>query len=279
MSLKQKMRIKIRGIHLAVDGVLGRIFTSKGALGKHRETPHQIIQPGDFFNFSYSKQQHFSKYRLLPIHKYQSSATCDLKVYQDSLVYTFILDNIPSGAKILEIGGGNSRIINQIKHNYEIWNLDKLEGTGYGPTKIINKYGFHLVKDYIGTYSSQLPNNYFDLIYSVSTIEHFSKDTNDIQNILEDMQRLLHPGGYSLHCVDALLYNDHFIVHPLVEKIQVNGLMDYSLPSFDKINNDVDLWTLPPYAFYTRWYHLVKTPLKKFGRPFSINLLWKKLQT
>lgn len=206
----------------------------------------------------------------------QSPATCDLKVYQDSFAYSFIRDNIPQGATILEIGGGESRIIKTIRNQHEIWNLDKLEGSGFGPKDLLDDQGFHLVKDYIGAFSPELPNESFDLVYSISTVEHFSKEPDAVQAIIDDMNRLLKPGGYGLHCVDAILYEDHYFVHPLVKEIEKQGYLSYSLPSFSTINNEPALWTLPPYAYYTRWHHLVKKSMREFGRPFSINLIWQK---
>ena len=59
-----------------------------------------------------------------------------LKKYQDLLVYYFILKYIPKGSKILEVGGGQSRILRRLKNDYECWNVDKLEGLGNGPKAI-----------------------------------------------------------------------------------------------------------------------------------------------
>lgn len=276
MPLKQNLRKTIRKAHLAFDGFLGRTFTAQGALGKRAEKPHHPIHSEDLSRFSYSQSWHFTKFNILPTHKGQSLATCDLKVYQDSFAYTFIRDNLPKGARILEIGGGESRIIKTIQNDYDIWNLDKLEGSGFGPTALIDDQGFHLVRDYIGAFSPELPEENFDLVYSVSTVEHFSRQPEAVQAIIDDMHRLLKPGGYCLHCVDAILYPDHYFVHPLVEKVHNLGLPTYPLVTYEVLKANDDLWTLPPFAFYTRWYHLVKEPLNKFGCPFSINLVWQK---
>jgi SAM-dependent methyltransferase len=274
--MTSNLRRFIRKLHLTFDGVVGSIFSQQGTLDKLATRPHSPIKASDISNFNYSKITHFKQFRTLPIHKKQSPATCDLKIYQDALVYTYILDNFQPGARLLEIGGGESRIIAELKGRYEIWNLDKLEGSGFGPTDLIKTDGFQLVRDYIGTFSSELPSEYFDLVFSISTIEHLPKSPQDVDSVIKDNQRLLKPGGFSLHCVDALLYQDEYYIHPFVPRVYELGFISGNLPTFNEIVNDDRLWCLPAYAFYTRWFHLVKKSMARFGYPFSINLLWQK---
>lgn len=274
--MNPKIKQTIKKFHLSFDSLLGRMLYPKTSLEKLSQKPHQKIKPEDFYEFRYSRSIHFSLFRTLPIHKKQSTKTCDLKVYQDALVYTFILDNFPLGARLLEIGGGESRIISALKNNYEIWNLDKLEGSGFGPRQLSQTTGFRLVQSYIGEFPQELPNYYFDLVFSISTIEHMPKSPNFINDAIDNIQLVLKPGGYSLHCIDALQFNDHYFVHPLVKKAFDQGLLSHSMVTYDELINDEFSWKLSPYAFYTRWYHLVKENLKKFGHPFSINILWQK---
>ncbi len=275
--MNPKIKKWIRRFHLAFDSIMGQIFfPGVGTLEKISQKPHSPMRIDEFNDFSYSRIDHFSSFYILPIHRKQSPKTCDLKVYQDSLVYTFILDNIPAGSRLLEIGGGESRIIHQLKDRYEFWNLDKLEGSGYGPKDLGEKNGFALVQDYIGNFSDQLPNGYFDLIFSISTIEHLPYEPAIIKNAIEDIYRLIKPGAYSLHCVDALLFNDHYFVHPLVSEVFKNGCIRHTRTTFQEVASDDKLWLLPRFAFYTRWFHLVKETLHNFGHPFSINLLWQK---
>lgn len=274
--MNPKLKQRIRHFHLFVDSIVGQFFSNKETLEKISKKPHKKILPNHFSNFKYSKIEHFKLFRTLPLHAKQSPATCDLKVYQDALIYTFILDNIPEGSRLLEIGGGESRIINELKGKYEIWNLDKLEGVGFGPKELIVADDFNLVQDYIGNFSPTLPASSFDLVFSVSTIEHIPQDRKTIDNAIADIMRLLKPGGYSLHCIDALLYNDHFFVHPFVSNVFDKNLIKYGAISFEEITNNNRIWLLPAYAFYTRWFHLVKETMPKFGYPFSINLLWRK---
>ena len=212
----------------------------------------------------------------MPIYSGQVPSTCDLKVYQDLLVYSFIINNLEPNARILEIGGGESRVIANLKDHYECWNLDRLRGVGFGPTRLSDTEGFRFVQDDIGNFSTELPDEYFDLVYSISTVEHFSQDEKVCNQILADIQRVLRPGGTSIHCVDGLLFNDHLSVHPFVQKVVIEIGESKTCLDYGTIKDDPDLWRLSRYAYYTRWYHLTKRNLKQFGNPLSINLGWEK---
>jgi hypothetical protein len=126
-----------------------------------------------FPHFTYAKRSHFDEFGHLDRDLYGEKKAlddCDLKVYQDLLVLSFIRDNLPQYSRILEVGGGESRLIKYLKSDYECWNLDKLEGRGLGPTSI-DETGFRLVRDYIGAFNQSLPV-LFDLVYSISVLEH-----------------------------------------------------------------------------------------------------------
>jgi SAM-dependent methyltransferase len=274
--MKKKIRQLIRQFHREWDGLWGRVLRHQLPLVKKSTQSGKEFGLESFSDFGYSKVTHFAQFQIMPIYATQVTSTCDLKVYQDLLIYSFIINNLTPGSRILEIGGGESRVIECLKRDYEFWNLDKLEGKGFGPKRLLNTDGFILVKDDIGNFSKKLPETYFDLIYSISAIEHFLKDEKSCERILSDMQRLLKPGGLSFHCIDALLFKDHLFVHPLVEKILTEVENAQSCLDFETINTDPDLWVLSDYAYYTRWYHLTKKTITTFGRPFSINIAWRR---
>ena len=174
--MASKFRKHIQKIHRDFDGIVGHIFSRAPYLTSVVEKAPNQLEPENFHEFTFSKSSHFQNFRLLPTYRRQTLATCDLKVYQDLFVYTFILENIPKGAKILELGGGDSRIIDCLKDDYEFWNLDKIEGQGHGPKRAAKAQGFKLVRDYIGNFSTELPEQYFDFVYSISAMEHFSTE-------------------------------------------------------------------------------------------------------
>ena len=201
---------------------------------------------------------------------------CDLKVYQDLLMFCFIKFNIPHGSKILDIGGGDSRILRYFKNVHECWNIDKLEGVGNGPTDI-DTSGFRLVHDYMGNFNDELPENYFDLVFSISTLEHVPlDDEKTYENILKDINRVLKPGGYSVHCIDVVLKEDY---------VWTNEIMPYFFRNVEMINQfiplleilkDPDLFVMSKKYYERTWQITTGKSYEEFGRPGSYNFLWRK---
>lgn len=229
-------------------------------------------------DFSYSKLSHFELFRDTPFRSYNvgdpDPAICDLKVYQDYLVYCFIERNIPRGAKILEIGGGDSRVLKYFSKDYECWNADKCEGLGNGPIQFTSS-DYRIVYDYVGSFNRELPDHYFDFIFSISALEHTPEDQLVRTNVLQDLQRMLKPGHLSLHCFDAIL-------RP-AEKSWVNGLIPYTyaslplitrLPPLEEIATNPNTYTMSPQAYTANWQPITKLPAAEFGRCFSLNLCW-----
>jgi ubiquinone/menaquinone biosynthesis C-methylase UbiE len=127
----------------------------------------------------------------------------NLKLVQDLCICNFIKKNIKHGAKILEIGGGYSRILSFFEDKTEGWNLDKFEGIGNGPTKVLKEQKYTVLPAYIGSFDKKLPDAYFDLVFSISVLEHINDNDEILKNILNDIDRVLKPRGYSVHCIDC----------------------------------------------------------------------------
>ena len=245
-----------------------------GKLGKMTLQPK--LTENNFATFTYSRRSHFSALAIPEVHQNNHFSFCDLKVYQDSLVYTFLCNNFKPGAKFLEIGGGTSRVIHSLKQTYEFWNLDKFEGLGHGPTQISSDSGFITVKDYIGKYNSSLPENYFDCVFSISTLEHVPEDADSLYCIMDDIHRVLKPGGYSLHCIDVVLQKSQNKGEKIIAFFYDRAPIINPFIGYEIIRNDPDLWSLPLYAYYSLWVIHTKKTHFHFGVPFSYNILWKK---
>jgi GT2 family glycosyltransferase/ubiquinone/menaquinone biosynthesis C-methylase UbiE len=236
---------------------------------------------GDFSYFSYSKNEHWellisdwSKLYKDEIDQKKLS----LKAYQDLLILRFIIENLPKGSKILDIGGGSSRIIQYFKKDYECWNLDKLEGIGHGP-KEINVSGFKLVKDYIGNFSKELPDNYFDLVFSISVLEHVTYEDHCLhQRISEDIDRVLKPGGYSVHLIDGIMKGGNTNLLKIVFQLCKNLNLDKLWQRIRNIKEDElpDVWYMPKESYNTKWKKLILKEYEEFGKPFSWNIFIKK---
>jgi predicted O-linked N-acetylglucosamine transferase (SPINDLY family)/glycosyltransferase involved in cell wall biosynthesis/predicted O-methyltransferase YrrM/ubiquinone/menaquinone biosynthesis C-methylase UbiE len=233
-------------------------------------------QNGKWQNFSYSKSSHFNQFSRFGYYAHLNPNQCDLKVYQDLLIYNLIIEHLPPGSKLLEIGGGNSRVIQALKQNYECWNLDKLEGGGNGPTQIEDRLGYRLIKDYIGNFNSELPSQYFDCVFSISTLEHIPEDESEYQKICEDIDRVLKPGGWSFHCFDIVIkpqevWTNKFLTY-LFNQIQTLQ----TLIPFEQMRQDSDLYVMSELAYNRYWKHITKKSYQEFGQPASYNIFWQK---
>jgi len=202
----------------------------------------KFLTSASFNEFTYSKNKHFNAffsndYDEELFGKAVNPSYCDLKVYQDLLVFSFIKQNILAGSKILEVGGGNSRILKYFQEDYECWNIDKLEAAGHGLIEI-DTTGFRLISDYMGNFNEELPEGYFDLVFSISTLQHIPHgDIKIYNNILKDINRVLKPEGYSIHCVEhetnQLLKNE--------KKVWVNPIISFFFDNQKMINDFIPL--------------------------------------
>jgi SAM-dependent methyltransferase len=237
-----------------------------------------IFGPENFTEFTYSRKDHFRLFKRLSEDKIDIDR-CDLKDYQDLLVYNFIFSNISKGSRILDVGGGDSRILKKFSDSYECWNIDKMEGLGAGPTSFKPKH-YILIKDYIGNFNSQLPNEYFDFVFSISALEHVPEDKDIFRNICLDIDRVLKPGGYSLHCFDIVLREGG--------ADWTNGLLWFFYQyfkimnppiTFESIRADSSLFYMGEIRYNKYWKQITKLTYTEFGRPVSYNILWRKEAT
>ena len=124
-----------------------------------------------------------------------------LKHIQD----TFVLDALKGekGCKILEFGGGQSRVLERLAKANECWNADKFEGADGGPKRFIRRRGIKIVKTFLGDFNTELPDGYFDYVLSVSVLEHAPSPMLDA--IFADCARILKPGGHLVQAIDLYL--------------------------------------------------------------------------
>lgn len=60
------------------------------------------------------------------------------------------------GLKIIEMGGGNSRLLPMLSEN-QCWNVDKLQGNGQGPTSVEALDHVEVVQTFFGEFDPSLP--------------------------------------------------------------------------------------------------------------------------
>lgn len=131
-----------------------------------------------------------------------ASASLGLKHTQDACILHHILP-LPLG-RVAEIGGGHSRTLPFLaKNGWECWNIDALEGKGSGPTFPPSHPNIKLVPTYMGRFNPEVPDDAFDVTYSVSVVEHI--ETSELDAFWGDIFRITKQGGLSFHAVDAYL--------------------------------------------------------------------------
>jgi hypothetical protein len=107
---------------------------------------------------------------------------------------------------ILEIGGGWGRVLRTLDGN-ERWNLDVTGGPGRTVAdrrEAAKEY--RLVNALLGEFSSDLPDGYFDIVFSISVMEHIPQE--DIIDFWADHARVMKPGAVGFHAIDFYLEDD-----------------------------------------------------------------------
>jgi glycosyltransferase involved in cell wall biosynthesis/predicted SAM-dependent methyltransferase len=238
-----------------------------------------LCDPNHFEHFSYAKNNHFIAFSGMDLSLYGKPIDpqrSDLKRYQDTLILTFIAANIPAGARILEIGGGNSRILAHLAAQYECWNIDKFEGVGSGP-KQAEQAGYKIVLDYMGNSNPELPDDYFDFVFSISALEHTPNDPELYASILRDITKALKPEGWSLHLFDVVFKPEGFWTNHFLPYLFENTSASYPMPDPEVMQKDQDTYFMSNDAYDKYWKKITGKSYEEFGLPTSINILWQKL--
>lgn len=142
--------------------------------------------------------------------KYCTLDRQELKNVQDGLA----LANLSSfrNKRILEAGGGNSRVLPRLDASCELWNADKFEGDGNGPVAMVENPRIKIVRSFVGDFSADLPDDYFDAIFSVSVVEHIPGDA--LGAFVDDSIRILKTGGVAIHAVDLAIGDASMLDRP-----------------------------------------------------------------
>jgi ubiquinone/menaquinone biosynthesis C-methylase UbiE len=132
------------------------------------------------------------------------SSNQSLKGIQDAWILSLLSEKL--NLKIAEVGGGKSRVLEKLAATNECWNIDKFEGLGAGPTDLPEMPSIKIVRSYLGDFDPALPDNYFDVVFSVSVVEHVTRDKLD--SFFADCHRILKPGGTMAHAIDLYIYDE-----------------------------------------------------------------------
>jgi len=157
-----------------------------------------------------------------------------LKGIQDGWALSLLAEK--QDLTIAEVGGGNSRVLRKLSEQNECWNIDKFEGVGQGPTEMMALAGVKVVRSYLGDFDTAIPDRYFDVVFSVSVVEHVP--TAKLEDFFADCHRILKPGGMMAHAIDLYIFdtvNDRLqIIDRYRTAIEKQGFTWYAAPVIDK---------------------------------------------
>jgi SAM-dependent methyltransferase len=134
-----------------------------------------------------------------------ATANGDLKDVQRPWLFKSILGRIPRGGRLLEIGAGEPWVADLLSRlGYEVWIVDPYDGSGNGPREYeefsAQCPAVRFIRGQFGDHLSQLPEQTFDCIYSISVLEHISQQ--GLQSVAAGIKMFLRKGGVSIHAVD-----------------------------------------------------------------------------
>lgn len=155
----------------------------------------KYIEKSEYFSWV----ERFSKYRT----EYSSATSSNLKDIQDHYMIS-LLDSMPA-MKVLEIGGGDCRVLREFSSKHECWNAEPFEGVGLGPKHEIHIPGIRNARVSMGSFSPVLPEGYFDLVFSISVVEHVP--TTELCHFFKDVSRVLSTSGLSAHAIDMYVFD------------------------------------------------------------------------
>jgi SAM-dependent methyltransferase len=151
-----------------------------------------------------------------------------LKTIQDLAVWSQLREL--KGKVVAEIGGGNSRILKAMAGENTCYNIEKFEGADGGPAKEVIIPNVTNIHTFVGERSGKIPQNHFDVLFSVSVVEHVPDDALDA--FLNESVDCLKEGGLLLHAIDLYIEDDpsvytkfrydcyaKFLDHPRLEPV------------------------------------------------------------
>jgi hypothetical protein len=134
----------------------------------------------------------------------ESAAGFQMKSMQDLAVYLLLRD--ATSKHIAEIGAGHSRLLPTLAKANTCVAVEKFEGQGGGPTNPQLAPNVENVAAYLGEDSPLLATESFDIVFSISVVEHVP--TEDLAAFHEDQLRILKPGGMFIHAIDLYLEDE-----------------------------------------------------------------------
>jgi SAM-dependent methyltransferase len=131
----------------------------------------------------------------------------DLKSFQRPWCVDRLIEALPRGGRVLEIGADKCDLIPFLRsRGFEVWVIDVYDsfGGGTGTYDIVShKFpDMPIVRGFMHEDRS-LPAKHFDAVYSCSVIEHIPPQ--HLEATVRQIERVLKPGGVSIHAIDCTI--------------------------------------------------------------------------
>lgn len=141
----------------------------------------------------------------------------NIKDFQDAFALSLMQGQ--SGMAVLEMGGGDSRVLRELAPKNECWNVDIFQGKDGGPAYVPEIPGVKTVMGLMGQFLPDVPSNHFDYVFSVSVVEHIP--AANLKAVFEDCMRVLKPNGIMAHAIDMYLLDESERGHPHFKQNEV----------------------------------------------------------
>lgn len=135
---------------------------------------------------------------------YQMDDWWHIKTIQDAIVLHRYKDL--KGKRVADIGSSQGRIIRHLAKHNECFCIDGLVDHTGGVSQLPKIPGAANIVATIGEFSKDVPENFFDVIYSISVVEHVPDAMCD--DFFRDCARMLKSGGEMMHLIDLYVESD-----------------------------------------------------------------------
>jgi len=175
------------------------------------------VTPDNIQEFLYSKKDHlryFSEkgYCKLFYGEEINETNANIKKYRNLLSYSFIAENVTEGSNILEINDEQeSMILDHFKLRYDCYILSNVKELESKDKNDIISENIKRYKDDKEEYSDKKDNFHF-IIWN-NSFRNISEKPESMNLALENVFKLLKPGGYILFLLDGINDNDKLLIH------------------------------------------------------------------
>lgn len=209
-----------------------------------RRVAERYVGHGQDAEFSYGTVRDFcDSCDHLPI---LARAQGDLKDLQRPWAMKAVMGRLPQGSRLLEIGGGEPLVASALAGmGYDVTIIDPYDGSGSGPTSFehfVRSYpNVRIIQDILRPGLSDLRGEQFDGVYSVSVLEHITRQGLD--DLFSAIDQHLRPGGWSIHCLDCVTLGDGSDFHrnqAVIVAEHQRRLSDLEHPSATVVKDTID---------------------------------------